>query len=319
MKKTMLRLFIAFFFIYCIVMLLLTSFFYEHGFRYNNPISSEEIKTKFASYPHLTKQRFEINSKDNITLVGYLYNQAQSENTPKATIVLSHGLGLTHSDYLHEIDYFVKNGYQVFGFDNTGNGESGGNSIKGLSRSLIDLDYTLTFLENTEEFSKIPILLYGHSWGGFAVCAVNNKPHNVTGITERSGFNETVDIMYEKISDTIGKPIANLLAPFIHIYEWIKFGKYSIYSATDGLNNSNCPALLMHSTNDPVVPLKNSIVGNKNKITNPHVIVKEYNDKSHYITSIVKNDEIIATDTSVLNMIVKFYDSACQIQKERGY
>ncbi|MBP3284779.1 MAG: alpha/beta fold hydrolase [Clostridia bacterium] len=312
MKKKILKILFLFFFLYCTVMLLLTSFLYEQGFRYSKPITPEEVKAKFSAYPLLARKRYEITSKDKIPLVGYLYTLKATQITSKGTIVLSHGLGMTHSDYLHEIEYFVKNGYQVFGFDNTGSGESGGNSVKGLSRSVIDLDYVLTFLENSADFQNTPLFLYGHSWGGFAVCAVNNTPHNVSGIAERSGFNKAVGIMYEKISDTVGKKTASILAPFLHIYEWIKFGKYSIYSAVDGINQANCPALLMHSYEDPIVPFGQSIVGNKVQITNPEVITKEYTNKSHYITSLVENGQVLGTDTTILKMIIDFYDSVAK-------
>jgi len=309
MTKKIFKILLLFFLLYCIGMLLLTSFLYEQGFRYNKPLTEEESKIRFSAYTNLNRKRFEIISKDNIVLVGYLYTLKNMKTTPKGTIVLSHGLGMTHSDYLHEIDYFVKNGYQVFGFDNTGSGESEGNTVKGLSRSVIDLDYVLSYLENSEDFQVLPILLYGHSWGGFATCAVNNKSHKVSGIAERSGFNQTVDIMYQKIAETIEKNNANLIAPFLHIYEWIKFGKYSIFTAVNGLNNSNCPALIMHSYDDPIVPFENSIAGHKSQITNPNVIIKEYTNKDHYITSVIENGEPIKTDLPILKMIVDFYDS----------
>lgn len=309
MKKKMMKVLVLLFFIYCIFMLLLTSFLYEHGFSYSKPLTQEESNEKFSKYPNLTRKHFQITSKDDILLNGYLYSLKNSQMKTKGTVVLSHGLGLTHSDYLHEISYFVKNGYQVFGFDNTGSGESGGNSVKGLSRSVVDLDYVLTFLENSEEFQNKPLFLYGHSWGGFAVCAVNNKTHNVSGIVERSGFNKSVGIIYETLAMTLGKPTTNALAPFIHIYEWLKFGKYSIFSATEGLNLSKCPALIMHSTDDPIVPISQSVVGNKEQIHNPNVIIKEFNNKSHYITSTVENGQVTGTDSVILKAIIDFYDS----------
>jgi len=310
MKKNILKILILSFFLYGILMILITSFLYENGFKYSKFITTEESNAKFANYPNLTRTRYEIQSKDDITLVGYLYTFKKAQKSPKGLIILSHGLGMTHNDYLHEIEYFSKNDYLVFGFDNTGSGESGGTSVKGLSRSVIDLDYVLTFLENTKEFQNIPFLLYGHSWGGFATCAVNNKPHKVSAIAERSGFNTAAGIIYDTISKTTDKKTANLLAPFIHIYEWIKFGKYSIYSAVEGINNTDASVLLLHSYDDPVVPFNSSAIGKKAEITNPNVTIQEFTNKSHYITSKVENGQITGVDTAMLKTIVNFYDNA---------
>ena len=47
-------------------------------------------------------------------------------------------------------------------------GSSGGSGTRGLAQSALDLDAALTRAEQED----LPILLFGHSWGGYAAAAV---------------------------------------------------------------------------------------------------------------------------------------------------
>ena len=104
-------------------------------------------------------------------------------------------------------------------------------------------------------------------------------------MVERSGFNKSTKMIYSFLQYNQNEVAAKIVSPFVNIYEFIKFGKYANITATDGINSVACPVMIMHSTDDTVVPYDVSIVFNKDKITNKKLIVKEYYDRNHFITS----------------------------------
>jgi len=85
---------------------------------------------------------------------------------PKAIIVLVHGLGEHIGRYEHVADYFNQNLVNVFGFDLRGHGKSSGKRghIGSSEEFMVDIDTILKLVN--QEFSNIPVFLYGHSMGG---------------------------------------------------------------------------------------------------------------------------------------------------------
>ena len=146
----------------------------------------------------------------------------------------------------------------------------------------------------------------GHSWGGFAVCAVNNFNHRVSGVVERSGFNSTTSMIYRVVTERQNSVAASILNPFVKIYEFLKFGKYTNATAVNGINSVNCPVMVMHSYDDTVVPFEVGIANFKDEITNPFVTFKLYEDRNHIVTA--KDGEY---DYAVLDEIREFFE-ACR-------
>ena len=85
-------------------------------------------------------------------------------------IILDHGMGCGHVSYMREIDEITRRGYTVFTYDHTGTRESEGESIGGLTQSLVDLDYALCVIKSLDEYKGADLSVIGHSWGGFS-CA----------------------------------------------------------------------------------------------------------------------------------------------------
>lgn len=282
-----------------LLMLCITARIYEANFGYRSNITDEEIKEILTKYSKLSREKEEIFTKENVKLVGYWYNK--KENQP--IIIFSQGIGTRIIGYIDEINYFATNGYTVFAFDNTGCGESEGKNIRGLPQSVIDLDCVLSYVENLEEAKDKKIFLYGHSWGGFAVCAVNNFDHKITGVVERSGFNDTSTMIHKVITKRQNKVVANILKPFVKAYEFLKFGKYTNAKAVNGINSVSCPFLLIHSYDDEVVPYDVSIVNFKDKIVNNNVTLKLYKDRNHNVISKDGN-----YDYEALREIKEFFD-----------
>ena len=81
--------------------------------------------------------------------------------------VIAHGFGGGgHNSYMDVANYFASNGYYVFAYDVTGCDKSEGEGVGGVPQGVIDLDHAISFVEDNNEIPELPIMLFGHSWGG---------------------------------------------------------------------------------------------------------------------------------------------------------
>ncbi len=203
-------------------------------------------------------------------LQGYLYG---AENT-KGLVVISHGLGGSSASYLGEALYFVDQGYQVFSYDNTGCYNSEGKNSIGLSQSVIDLDAALSYIEQDSRFAELPVLLYGHSWGGYAVTAILNYDHDIAASVSVAGFNKPMDMILEWTKDMMGG-FAYVEYPYIYLYQMMLFGKNANLSAVDGINSTDTPVLIIHGSEDTTVGFTGAgTIAYREEITNPNVQYK---------------------------------------------
>lgn len=227
---------------------------------YSSLIQFKDVKREYP--PELLKFK----SGEN-WLQGYLLG---AENT-KGLVVVVHGLGGGAEGYLAEILYFVEQGYQVFAYDNTGYHLSEGKNCVGLPQAVEDLDAALTFIEGEERFVKLPVYLFGHSWGGYSVCAILNFNHKINAVVSVSGFNNPKRMMFEWAKRITGV-VAYLLAPFMYLHQQLLFGKKLNITAVDGINKANIPVLLVHGSKDPTVRIDGAaIISCKEEIMNPKV------------------------------------------------
>lgn len=230
---------------------------------YNVNLRYDDIKEKYG------RELMSFTSGKN-QLQGYLYG----EDNTKGLVVISHGHGGMADNYLPETVYFVDNGYQVFTFDNTGCNRSEGANSVGVTQSVIDLDAALTFIERQGRFAGLPILLYGHSWGGYAVTAIHNFDHKIKASVSVAGFNSPMEIVLEWGKKMMGA-LVYLEYPYIYLYQRMFYGKKINLSAVEGINNTDTPVLLIHGNQDTTILYEGaSIFAHKNAITNPRVEFK---------------------------------------------
>ena len=202
-------------------------------------------------------------------LTGYLYGPTKN---PKGIVVISHGIGGGADSYLQEATYFAKRGYRVLSFSNTGSHESEGKGTTGLSQSVIDLDAALDYVESQAQFEKLPIFLYGHSWGGYAVTAVLNYDHNIAGAASVAGYNTPMEMIMAWSKPQMGV-ISYLEYPYLWIYQKLLFGGASNLSAVDGINSVETPVLIIHGEQDEVIDYNGpSIIAHRDEITNQNVV-----------------------------------------------
>ena len=199
-------------------------------------------------------------------LTAYIFG----EDNYKGLIIIAHGLGGGAVSYLREIMFFVDNGWRVFAFDKTGSHNSEGRGPRGLPQSAIDLNAALNYIASQNW--EIPIMLYGHSWGGFAVTAVLNFDHDISAVVSLAGFAEPLAMLHEGARLMIGA-IGYVAYPFLWAYQQMLFGQYSDLSAIDGINSGNVPVKIIHGREDNVISYSGAgIIAHRERINNPNAI-----------------------------------------------
>lgn len=204
---------------------------------------------RLSDFEGLQRTRYTFASDKQQQLVGYKYFTA--DTVPVGMVVVAHGFGGGgHVSYMDCISYFAHHGFWVFAFDATGNDESEGN-VGGLPQMVADLDSALNFVQS--KFPQLPIVLFGHSWGGYAVSAVLNLHPEVKAVCEFAGFNKSGELLRSECEGGLGG-YASIVMPYVNLYESFKFKKFAKYSALDGFANTSAKIIVVHSKDDDVIP-----------------------------------------------------------------
>lgn len=214
--------------------------------------TAEHLRFEVSDFQGLSCQRYTFKSGEN-TLVGYMYS---SENTqPRATVVLSHGFGGGgQNGYLDVSAYFASRGYEVFAYDATGNDESP-SEVGGLPQGIKDELAAIAFVKKQ---SELPVVLFGHSWGGYsAVCALAYDG-DVKAVASVAGFTRSTDMIEAKGVEYAGK-ISLTLLPYVKSVERIRFGEFASANGVDAVKKSSAGVFIAHGSSDDVVPTKYGI------------------------------------------------------------
>ncbi len=258
-----------------LICLLGTSAMYESVFGKRFEIYDSPILPDLKDYPYLENEPVTFPSAKGYNHVGaYYYDKSVTKF--KGLIVISHGIFDGHLNYIPEIAYFAKKGYKVFGFDNTGCHMTGGKSMKGLPQSAEDLNSALQFVTKD---NTLPLFLFGHSWGGYAVSAVHcHNSYDIKGVFVQNGFNQSFSMICEEGIKLFGKWML-ALTPYIKLYEKLKYGKAARYTAAAGIAKATANGtkfLILHSTDDKTISISNSVLANVVKNDNITLITEKH-------------------------------------------
>jgi len=254
--------------LFIVVSLITTKIVYDNQFpRYDRPDETVTAQLRYSDiesdYPRIPVT---FTSEKN-TLQGYIYG---GDNT-RGLMVVAHGLGGGADSYLPHIQHFVDNDLRVFAYDCTGSYDSGGKSTRGFPQSVVDLHAALTFIAGQPELSDLPLVLFGHSWGGYAVVNVLNYPHDVQGVISISAVNNALDIIVEQGQEMMGRFI-HTQYPFLWLYQRLLFGEVASFDAVSAINATDIPALIIHGEADEMVSFEASaLIASRNEIENPNV------------------------------------------------
>ncbi len=212
------------------------------------------------------------------TLVGYLY----SAKSPVGLVLIAHGMRNHADSHLAETMFFVENGWSVFAFDGTGVGDSGGDSTVGLSQMALDLRAAMTMLGSHPETAELPLVLYGHSMGGYAA-TVAAEDGGAEAVVSIAGFDSPMQLMLDFGLEFVGG-VAYVGYPFLYLQNLMTFGEYADRRAVDAINASDASFLIVYGTDDDVVGEAESIYGKREEIKNPdvsYILIDDPNRNAH--------------------------------------
>lgn len=233
----------------------------------------------------------------------------------KGFVLYVHGLCPGHQGYLSDILSLHRRGYEVFTYDFTGTGESGGKYIASIAQQERDLRSSLKFLGKQPEFKDKKILLYGHSMGGFAVARDVSCSNQVIASASISGFDKPLKEMRDATNGKGKKAAFFFFAPVFYLVLACKLGPGFNNSASKAVSRTRKPVLIAHGVKDESVDFKkDSIIAKRGQIRNPnaeYVIVADEVHSGHL--SIVASTDCVRYQnekkTEYKELLSKYKDS----------
>ncbi len=214
--------------------------------RADAPENQPEEQITYADFSRAyPRETLHIPSGNN-TLCGFLYGACNR----RGLIVISSGHRVSAQAYLQNMKYFVDRGWMVLCYDYTGYYASEGKTMIDYGQAVHDLDAVLSFLEQTERFEELPILLYGHSLGAYVSAAVLLFHHRVSAVVAASGFDQPAEQWGYSVKRFSGW-LGGILGPMAAFYLRVAFGKETVrLSSVDGINAVDIPVLVVSGTQD---------------------------------------------------------------------
>ena len=234
-------------------------------------------------------------------LHGYIYTYgarlsvaretADRAGAPKGLVVFSLGFGAGHTSYTTEIAALARAGFAVLAFDNTGCMSSGGNSLLGFDRGVLDLLAAMSFAENDERLNGLKIALVGHSWGAFSVMNAFPLAKNVRCAVAMCGFVCGADVLAQNVFGRFA-PLRWLMSFAIRCKSRAVFGKAANFRSDRSLKGINRPVYLLYGKKDTIVRFRwNGKKMAKAMRGEPSVKVRLFENKGHnvYLTENAEN------------------------------
>ncbi len=181
----------------------------------------------------------QLKTKDNVNLAAWFI--PAKDNTPlgKAVILFCHGNGGNISHRVSYLPIFKELGLSTFLFDYRGYGRSEGKPTEEGTYS--DVEAAWQYLTQEKQIPPQKIIIYGESLGGAIASYLAEKTaqerQNAAGLILASTFTS--------ITDRAGE-----LYPFLPIRLLSRFS----YNSRDRLPNIKIPLLVIHSTEDEIIP-----------------------------------------------------------------
>ena len=199
-----------------------------------------------ADFPGLRQQPFDFKSSLGHDMKGWFY--CYDEIIPGRLVIFEHGFGGGHRSYMKEIEMLCRRGFLVYTYDHTGCMESGGDSPRGLSQSLRDLNDAINALQATPGFRDLKISVMGHSWGAFSAMNIAALHPEVTHIVALSGF--------VSVEEMVGQFFSGILKGYrkaVLKLEQESNPDFVKYNAARTLADCAAKVLLIYSSNDKLV------------------------------------------------------------------
>ena len=145
---------------------------------------------------------FEFVSCNEVVVKGYRWQiEASASQTPRAVVVLAHGMAETILRYQEFAEFLVANGMAVYGYSHRGHFETAGSIERlgyigrdGWRKMAADLGHVLSVAK--ADHPHVPVFLFGHSMGSYvARTYLLDHPNEVDGIVlSGTGYPQRIEL-----------------------------------------------------------------------------------------------------------------------------
>ncbi len=261
---------------------------YGRFFRMRMQDSTGFLEFFLKRNPDIRYEEFSCESSIGETIRGLIF---KPEGEPRALIVFTHGYNRSIENYLKEAKLFADAGFMVLFFDGVGAGRSSGESFKGLPQHIIDMEDVLTHVEKDEYLSGLPLLLFGHSWGGYAMNGAGcYRDHGQKAMISISAFNEVTDTL-RPFAETKFGFWAPLVLYLMKAFSKREFGKVAGFTSVKGLANATCPVLVCQSRDDRLISFDRNFTKIKERYEGrENFTFREFDGRDHDMLTPPEND-----------------------------
>lgn len=255
---------------------------------------------------------FWVKSFDNT----YLKCAKDLVNSPKATILILHGLAEHHKRYDYVANKFVSNDFNVYRYDHRGHGDSDGKRgyISNTETFVEDLKIIIDLVRS--ENPNIPLFVLGQGMGGHIMSIFGGMYNNLVDgmifcsplICDYANFTDCNSAEYDSEFDVVSLGCIHNLShdyDFIQSYDEddlilkeVTVGlcntlKNSTSNITNYLYNFKYPCLILHGSMDSITDCEDSRFLFKNIISNDKEI-KILSGLYHKLLEELIKDDIIS-------------------------
>lgn len=247
-------------------------------------VFGRKIHTNKAFYNYIEQfdgldvEQFDFAGNKGQKLAGCWYTKQMPHH---ALVVMAHGFGVGgHNSYMTVIDYFTSRGYVVLAYDATGCDNSDSRVVGSFVQGVADLDHAIKHAK-TSQYNNLPIVLIGHSWGGYSVGSVLEYHPDVVACTMVSAVNSSSSQIVGSSYSKLGI-LSYLSSPLIVICDHILAGKYGRSSCIRGMSKSNAHCMVIHSHDDKIVTFRHNYQPIfKAHHNRPNTQFIEFDDRGH--------------------------------------
>ena len=220
----------------------------------------------YTDFKGLKQEAYSFNNSKGIE-IHYFFYYYDNYKDDKIILFLP-GLGPGHASYMAEIETLAKRGYKVLTLDYTGCGESKGPYLGSLNRSTRD---TMDLLKHLS-LDK-PIVVMGHSLGGFTALKVASLREDITKVVVMSPIVTIRPMIYNASK-------SKFITHFVLKYERKVEKEYDKIDLPKYLGNTTDDILFIQSVDDPMVPYETSLKVAEES-NNPHIKTIKFENKKH--------------------------------------
>ncbi|MFW6020823.1 MAG: alpha/beta hydrolase [Guyparkeria sp.] len=172
----------------------------------------------------------------------------------RGSVVVAHGWGTNRETMLPLARSLQAEGWHVLLFDMRNHGESDPDDYSSMPRFAEDIEASVDWIRAQPGIGEAPVALLGHSVGGAAALLAASRRDDIAAVVSLSTFAHPADMMrrwlrWKKL------PFFPVGWYVLRYVERVIGHRFDSIAPIHTLPRAQCPVLLVHGRDDPVIPV----------------------------------------------------------------